>query len=105
MCRWAAYIGSPIYLEDVICLPGHSLVRQSHGATRCHTPVNADGFGMAWYGERAEPGLYRDIMPAWSDARAGTLPNLVLAALVVYAACAWGPFGLRAEYERLVRDA
>ena len=37
MCRWAAYIGSPIYLEDVICLPGHSLVRQSHGATRCHT--------------------------------------------------------------------
>ncbi|MFN7985781.1 MAG: DUF6544 family protein [Vicinamibacterales bacterium] len=45
------------------------------------------------------------IMPAWSDARAGTLPNLVLAALVVYAACAWGPFGLRAEYERLVRDA
>lgn len=63
----AAYIGSPIFLEDVISLPGHSLVRQSHGATRCHTPVNADGFGMAWYGERAEPGLYRDIMPAWSD--------------------------------------
>ena len=25
---------------------------------------------MAWYGERAEPGLYRDVMPAWSD------PNL-----------------------------
>ena len=37
------------------------------------------------------------IISAWSDARAGTLPNLVLAALVVYAACAWGPFGLRAE--------
>lgn len=67
MCRWAAYIGSPIYLEDVICRPGHSLVRQSHGATRCHTPVNADGFGLAWYGDRDEPGLYRDIMPAWSD--------------------------------------
>ena len=73
MCRWAAYIGSPIYLEDVICLPGHSLVRQSHGATRCHTPVNADGFGMAWYGERAEPGLYRDIMPAWSDSNLKSL--------------------------------
>ena len=64
MCRWAAYIGSPIYLEDVICRPGHSLVRQSHGAQRCHTPVNADGFGLAWYGERPEPGLYRDVMPA-----------------------------------------
>ena len=73
MCRWAAYIGSPIFLEDVISLPGHSLVRQSHGATRCHTPVNADGFGMAWYGERAEPGLYRDIMPAWSDSNLKSL--------------------------------
>ena len=32
-----------------------------------HTAVNADGFGLAWYGERPEPGLYRDVMPAWSD--------------------------------------
>ena len=73
MCRWAAYIGSPIYLEDVICRPGHSLVRQSHGATRCHTPVNADGFGLAWYGDRDEPGLYRDVMPAWSDSNLKSL--------------------------------
>ncbi|HRO14242.1 MAG TPA: class II glutamine amidotransferase [Paracoccus sp. (in: a-proteobacteria)] len=70
MCRWAAYIGRPIYLEDIVSRPGHSLVRQSHGARRCHTPVNADGFGLAWYGDREEPGLYRDVMPAWSD------PNL-----------------------------
>ncbi|WP_288948906.1 class II glutamine amidotransferase [uncultured Paracoccus sp.] len=77
MCRWAAYLGSPIYLEDVICRPGHSLVRQSHGATRCHTPVNADGFGIAWYGERAEPGLYRDIMPAWSDSNLRSLTATV----------------------------
>ncbi len=73
MCRWAAYVGSPIYLEDVICRPGHSLVRQSHGAMRCHTPVNADGFGLAWYGDRPEPGLYRDIMPAWSDSNLKSL--------------------------------
>lgn len=70
MCRWAAYIGAAIYLEDIVSRPGHSLVRQSHHATHCHTPVNADGFGIAWYGEREEPGLYRDVMPAWSD------PNL-----------------------------
>jgi predicted glutamine amidotransferase len=31
---------------------------------------NGDGFGVAWYGARPEPGLYRDILPAWSD------PNL-----------------------------
>lgn len=70
MCRWAAYIGKPIYLEDIVSRPGHSLIHQSHCATRCHTAINADGFGIAWYGDRREPGLYRDVMPAWSD------PNL-----------------------------
>lgn len=70
MCRWAAYIGEPIFLEDIVSRPGHSLIRQSHCATQCSSAINADGFGIAWYGEREEPGLYRDILPAWSD------PNL-----------------------------
>ena len=70
MCRWAAYVGEPIFLEDIVSKPGHSLIHQSHCATQCHTAINADGFGVAWYGERPEPGLYRDVMPAWSD------PNL-----------------------------
>ncbi|MFN3970980.1 MAG: class II glutamine amidotransferase [Gemmobacter sp.] len=70
MCRWAAYIGAPIFLEDIVSRPAHSLIHQSHCATRCPTATNADGFGLAWYGERPEPGLYRDIYPAWSD------PNL-----------------------------
>src|SRR5215472_10287549 len=29
--------------------------------------TNGDGFGMGWYGEHAEPGLYREVRPAWSD--------------------------------------
>jgi len=70
MCRWAAYVGKPIFLEDIVSRPGHSLIRQSHCATQCSSAINADGFGIAWYGERPEPGLYRDIYPAWSD------PNL-----------------------------
>ncbi|MDQ2065547.1 class II glutamine amidotransferase [Xinfangfangia sp. CPCC 101601] len=70
MCRWAAYTGAPIFLEEIISRPGHSLIHQSHCATQCHTAINADGFGLAWYGDRPEPGLYRDVMPAWSD------PNL-----------------------------
>lgn len=70
MCRWAAYIGQPIYLEEIISRPGHSLVEQSHCANQCHSTVNGDGFGVAWYGARPEPGLYRDMMPAWAD------PNL-----------------------------
>lgn len=70
MCRWAAYVGEPVFLEEIVSRPGHSLIRQSHCATQCHTAINADGFGIAWYGERPDPGLYRDVMPAWSD------PNL-----------------------------
>lgn len=70
MCRWAAYVGAPIFLEEIVSRPGHSLIHQSHCATQCHSAINADGFGVAWYGERPEPGLYRDVLPAWSD------PNL-----------------------------
>ncbi|WFP76434.1 class II glutamine amidotransferase [Mesorhizobium sp. WSM4906] len=70
MCRWAAYLGDAIFLEDVIAAPPHSLIVQSHGAREAKSPTNADGFGVAWYGDRPEPGLYRDILPAWSD------PNL-----------------------------
>jgi glutamine amidotransferase len=70
MCRWAAYAGRPIFLEEIVSRPGHSLIRQSHGASECKTAINGDGFGLAWYGERDEPGLYRDTFPAWSD------PNL-----------------------------
>lgn len=70
MCRWAAYLGDAIFLEDVIAAPSHSLIAQSHHAKEAKSPINADGFGVAWYGDRPEPGLYRDILPAWSD------PNL-----------------------------
>ncbi|MCU9846896.1 class II glutamine amidotransferase [Defluviimonas sp. WL0024] len=70
MCRWAAYTGTPIFLEDIVSRPGHSLIHQSQCASECKSAINADGFGLAWYGDREEPGLFRDILPAWSD------PNL-----------------------------
>ena len=70
MCRWAAYTGAPIFLDEIVSRPAHSLIHQSHGATQCHSAINADGFGIAWYGAKAEPGLFRDVLPAWSD------PNL-----------------------------
>lgn len=70
MCRWAAYLGEPIFLEDIITVPEHSLIAQSVEATECKTATNGDGFGIAWYGDREQPGLYRDVYPAWSD------PNL-----------------------------
>ena len=67
MCRWAAYRGNPLYLEELVSSPAHSLIEQSHCASRAKTATNGDGFGIAWYGDHPEPGRYRDILPAWSD--------------------------------------
>jgi glutamine amidotransferase len=67
MCRWVAYVGDAIFLETLISLPRQSLIAQSHHAREARTNVNADGFGLGWYGERARPGIFRDIRPAWSD--------------------------------------
>lgn len=47
MCRWAAYIGDPIYLEEIISRPDHSLIAQSQKAEECKTSTNGDGFGVA----------------------------------------------------------
>lgn len=44
------------------------------------------------------------IIASWRDARVGTIPNAILLVVVAYSAFAWGPLGLRAEYERLVRE-
>lgn len=67
MCRFLAYVGEPVFMEDLVCAPAHSLVHQSLHAAEAKTVTNGDGFGMGWYGARTEPGLYREIRPAWSD--------------------------------------
>jgi glutamine amidotransferase len=67
MCRFLAYSGDAIFLEDLVCKPRHSLVRQSLQASEAKTATNGDGFGIGWYGERDTPGVYREVMPAWSD--------------------------------------
>lgn len=77
MCRWAAWIGKPIFLEEIISRPDHSLIAQSRRAEECKTAINADGFGVAWYAHRAEPGLYRDVHPAWSDSNLAALAGQV----------------------------
>ena len=67
MCRWAACIGSPIYLEEIVAAPGQALIDQSLHAEESKTPTNGDCFGLCWYGERDPPGLYHDVLPAWAD--------------------------------------
>jgi predicted glutamine amidotransferase len=67
MCRFVAYLGEPVFLDELVCRPTHSLLHQSQQAERAKTTTNGDGFGIGWYGDRGEPGVYREVMPAWSD--------------------------------------
>jgi predicted glutamine amidotransferase len=70
MCRWLAYSGAPIFLDEVLLKTDHSLIDQSlHAKDAMHT-TNGDGFGVGWYDHRPLPGVYKDIRPAWND------PNL-----------------------------
>ena len=67
MCRWIAYSGAPIYLEELLFKPKHSLIEQSLSALKGETTTNGDGFGVGWYGTGTTPGLYKGTQPAWSD--------------------------------------
>lgn len=67
MCRWLAYQGAPIYLDELVYIPEHSLVHQSLEARKAVTRVNADGFGLGWYTERETPGQFHEVLPAWGD--------------------------------------
>jgi len=67
MCRFVAYRGTPTYLDELVCAPRRSLLRQSQHAEEAKVRTNGDGVGIGWYGEREAPGLYREASPAWSD--------------------------------------
>ena len=67
MCRWIAYRGETIALSNYVTEPVHSLVTQSLAALESTASTNGDGFGLGWFGEYPEPGLYREVRPAWSD--------------------------------------
>lgn len=68
MCRWLAYTGSPVTLDELLYKPANSLVVQSLHSRLGAEPTNGDGFGVGWYDEHSPtPGLFRSIEPAWSD--------------------------------------
>ncbi|MEU4691495.1 class II glutamine amidotransferase [Actinoplanes sp. NPDC023714] len=70
MCRWLAYSGTPIRLEELLYNREHSLIDQSRHSRLGVETTNGDGFGVGWYpvDGPAEPALLRGIGPAWSDA-------------------------------------
>jgi predicted glutamine amidotransferase len=67
MCRWLAYSGAPVLLDDLLYKPKNSLVVQSLHSQLGAETTNGDGFGVGWYGDRATPGVFRSIEPAWND--------------------------------------
>jgi len=68
MCRWNAYFGQPIALEELLFKTQHGLIDQSLHARMGVETTNGDGFGLGWYGpDGGPPGRYRNVNPAWSD--------------------------------------
>jgi glutamine amidotransferase len=67
MCRWLAYSGTPIKLEELLLKRDHSLIDQSLHSRQGATTTNGDGFGVGWYGDDETPRLYRSTHPAWND--------------------------------------
>ncbi len=68
MCRWMAWHGQPMLLEDLLFRPKHGLIDQSLHSRMGAETTNGDGFGVGWYGEGDGPGAYRSTQPAWGDA-------------------------------------
>jgi predicted glutamine amidotransferase len=80
MCRWLAYSGSPILLEELLYKPQHSLIDQSRHARLGVETSNGDGFGIGWYADDLPdgmPAVFRDVTPAWSDRNLRELANHV----------------------------
>jgi predicted glutamine amidotransferase len=67
MCRWLAYSGTPIRLEELLVKRDRSLIDQSLHAQLGATTTNGDGFGVGWYEDGEIPRVYRSVHPAWSD--------------------------------------
>jgi predicted glutamine amidotransferase len=67
MCRWLAYSGTPILIEHLLYEGHHSLIDQSLHSKLGAETTNGDGFGLGWYGEGNEAGVFHSVEPAWND--------------------------------------
>jgi predicted glutamine amidotransferase len=68
MCRWLAYSGSPVLLEELLYKPKHSLIDQSLHARLGVETTNGDGFGVGWYSTNTDtPAVFHSVEPAWNE--------------------------------------
>ena len=82
MCRWLAYTGTPVLLEQLLYGPKHSLIDQSLHSRLGATTTNGDGFGVGWYGEGHKPAVFKSIEPAWNDRNLRELSSQIRSGLV-----------------------
>jgi glutamine amidotransferase len=82
MCRWLAYSGSPVPLEELLLTPTHSLIDQSLHSRLGATTTNGDGFGIGWYGVGDTPGVFHSVEPAWNDRNLVDLARHLVSPLV-----------------------
>jgi predicted glutamine amidotransferase len=67
MCRWLAYSGTPLLIDQLLYGGTHSLIDQSLHSRLGAETTNGDGFGVGWYGVGQTPGVFHSVEPAWNN--------------------------------------
>ena len=125
MCRWLAYSGSPIPLDELLYKTRYSLIDQSRHSRLGVETTNGDGVGVGWYGPDGDaPALFRGVGPAWGDLNLRELSGAVTSPLFLahirastgtpvqqtnchpfrFGRWLWVHNGLVRDFERLRRD-
>ena len=82
MCRWLAYSGSPVLLEELLYGRQNSLIVQSLHSRLGAEETNGDGFGLGCYGKQESPAVFRSVEPAWNDRNLRELAGHITSPLV-----------------------
>jgi glutamine amidotransferase len=82
MCRWLAYSGSPVLLEELLYGRQNSLIVQSLHSRLGAEETNGDGFGLGWYGKQESPAVFHSVEPAWNDRNLRELAGHISSPLV-----------------------
>jgi len=67
MCRWMAWMGQSVLIDELLFKTQHGIVDQSLHSRMGAEPTNGDGFGLGWYGAGEGPAVYHSVAPAWGD--------------------------------------
>lgn len=81
MCRMGIYRGKPITLKRFIFDPPHNFVEQARTPREMViTPINVDGYGLAWYNLdiHPEPAVMKSEKPFWHDLNAASISDKII---------------------------